>query len=882
MPNFTQVFGGQTVYPSDLTYVSMTLSTSTQLYWSTEKNPNVTVTADIMDITATGPGLALKMPDATQSGNGQAVWFNNLGTYAFTVQDFAGNTIVSVAAGTVYIVYMASNATQAGVWRAYQLGATTTSANASALAGLGLVAIGATLAQSMPINTQSSNYTVGVNDRSSVILWTAGTGTLTLTAPGTLGSNWFVNVKNAGSGVLTLTPASGTIDSSASVTLNPNASCIVITDGANFYTIGTSGGSGSSSFTYLSVDVSGSGDFTLSPAQQGKSVYKLTGTLTGARNFIVPSSLAQYDIDNSTTGAFTLTVKTASGTGVAVSQAARMIVYCDGTNVLQADTGGISVPISVANGGTGAITPSAALTNLGGTSTGTAVFTASTQAAGRSALGSTTTGDALFIAASAAAARTTLGSGAIGDAVFTAATVSAAVSALYGTAVTFSSNTETHVTGSGATTSAIIVQDATHATSRRAAVEIGSYWRLGQDNAASGTRDFFLYNINQPQLVFSVNPTTSVLDFKVAPTINGVAVGTGGGSVSSITFSAPLTGGTISTSGTVGLGAGGVTNTYLANMANQTLKGNFSGSAAAPSDVTVSTVLDAISSTRGAHLYRGSSGWAGLAPSATSGVFLQSNGSGADPGWSSYVPANVATTISAGTMLTGGGDLSTARTISMANLSGNGVLVGSPSTGSAPQSITLGSNLTISGSTLSVTGVPTLSGANTWTAQNTHSTASVQIVCNSTTDGNGQIIFQSGGTQRGYFVSSSTYALLVYNTNNTQYNYQDQAGNFVASANISAYSDARLKEDVTTIHGALKIIEKLRGVRYRRKDSGVQRVGMIAQETQSVLPEVVMESPEADPNLGHTVLSISYGDVVGVLVEAVKELTARVRVLEAR
>jgi hypothetical protein len=62
-------------------------------------------------------------------------------------------------------------------------------------------------------------------------------------------------------------------------------------------------------------------------------------------------------------------------------------LYCDGTNVVAADTGGISTPIAISDGGTGATTAGNALINLGGTATGIAIFTAASQAAAQVAIG---------------------------------------------------------------------------------------------------------------------------------------------------------------------------------------------------------------------------------------------------------------------------------------------------------------------------------------------------------------------------------------------------------------------------------------------------------------------------------------------------------------
>ena len=95
------------------------------------------------------------------------------------------------------------------------------------------------------------------------------------------------------------------------------------------------------------------------------------------------------------------------------------------------------------------------------------------------------------------------------------------------------------------------------------------------------------------------------------------------------------------------------------------------------------------------------------------------------------------------------------------------------------------------------------------------------------------------------------------------------AGNVYATGTMEGFSnttksDSRLKTNVRGIQSALDIIESLEGVRYTDK-MGNERVGLIAQQTERVLPEVV--------HLGNDgFYSISYGEIVGVLVEAVKEL----------
>lgn len=106
------------------------------------------------------------------------------------------------------------------------------------------------------------------------------------------------------------------------------------------------------------------------------------------------------------------------------------------------------------------------------------------------------------------------------------------------------------------------------------------------------------------------------------------------------------------------------------------------------------------------------------------------------------------------------------------------------------------------------------------------------------------------------------------------YRFQvDGSGNFTANGNVTAYSDIRLKKDIRVIPDALAKVEQLSGVTYERIDSGERQTGLIAQEVQKVLPEAVS---------GDDMLSVAYGNLVGLLVEAIKELKAEVDELKLK
>ena len=106
----------------------------------------------------------------------------------------------------------------------------------------------------------------------------------------------------------------------------------------------------------------------------------------------------------------------------------------------------------------------------------------------------------------------------------------------------------------------------------------------------------------------------------------------------------------------------------------------------------------------------------------------------------------------------------------------------------------------------------------------------------------------------------------------------DVTGALVASGNVTAFSDARLKTDISTINDALGIVEKLRGVSYKWLKNGSEGIGVIAQEVEQVIPEVVLTNVNTDPSTGETteIKSVDYGNIVGVLINAINELKAEV------
>jgi hypothetical protein len=103
------------------------------------------------------------------------------------------------------------------------------------------------------------------------------------------------------------------------------------------------------------------------------------------------------------------------------------------------------------------------------------------------------------------------------------------------------------------------------------------------------------------------------------------------------------------------------------------------------------------------------------------------------------------------------------------------------------------------------------------------------------------------------------------------------AGAATFNNDVTAFSDERLKSNITKIPNALSKVTKMRGVHYVRDATGKDSTGVIAQEMQKVAPELVLT---AEDEMG--TLSVNYGNITGYLIEAIKELSARVKELEAK
>lgn len=347
--SYTNVFTGSTIYPTEVALTKLDMTANVVLQWPIEAPLGEPLASEIVEITtSTSASWTIKVPDAMLVSVGQTILFNNRTGVAISVLDYNNASIVSVPAGTQWQIYLATNTTQAGVWRQYQFGAATSEANAGALAGHGLVAEGSQLETAVIVFDFAINKTLVQDDHAGMFNCTSsGVTTLTLPDPVAIGTAWYVQVRNSGAGTLTVdTTGTALIDGSATKVFSPNDSALIAHNGTDYYTVGF-GQAAVFAFDYVEIDVSGGTDYTLTGNELNRIAYQFTGVLSADITVIVPATVQQYWVYDNTSGGFDLSVATAAQvTPLIITNGTRTIVYCDGSNVVPAVTAFITGTIS--------------------------------------------------------------------------------------------------------------------------------------------------------------------------------------------------------------------------------------------------------------------------------------------------------------------------------------------------------------------------------------------------------------------------------------------------------------------------------------------------------------------------------------------------------
>jgi hypothetical protein len=157
----------------------------------------------------------------------------------------------------------------------------------------------------------------------------------------------------------------------------------------------------------------------------------------------------------------------------------------------------------------------------------------------------------------------------------------------------------------------------------------------------------------------------------------------------------------------------------------------------------------------------------------------------------------------------------------------------------------------------------------------------------------GEVIFKDGSTNVGHVSLDSDNLTIKSLVSDKDMIFQGNDGGSGITAltldmsaagaatfnnDVTAFSDERLKANIETISDALDKVSQMRGVTFDRVDfDGERQMGVIAQEVEKIVPEVVREDKSEDK-----IKSVAYGNLIGLLIEAVKDLKKEVDELKNR
>jgi len=245
-------------------------------------------------------------------------------------------------------------------------------------------------------------------------------------------------------------------------------------------------------------------------------------------------------------------------------------------------------------------------------------------------------------------------------------------------------------------------------------------------------------------------------------------------------------------------------------------------------------------------------------------IYSRTVSSGSFSGWVRYL--NSANYNSYAPTLTGGNASGTWGI----NITGNAASANTANSATTAGSANTANFATTAGSANSAT---TAGSANT---ANSATTADSVTSSPNRTDGTAYPVVwnTTGGTSQNYTCAAVT----ITSSNGTLSATNLSASSSIYSGgDVTAFSDESVKCNIEVIPDALDKVGKIRGVLFDRNDrtDGVRHSGVIAQEVQKVLPEVVREGENG-------LLGVNYGNMVGLLIEAVKELNAKVETLQAK
>ena len=329
----------------------------------------------------------------------------------------------------------------------------------------------------------------------------------------------------------------------------------------------------------------------------------------------------------------------------------------------------------------------------------------------------------------------------------------------------------------------------------------------------------------------------------------------------------------------------------------------------------------------GTIVYQSATDTTAFLSNGTSGQILQSNGGTAAPSWVNAAPAGAITGL---TIRDEGNIVGSSNSVSQINFVGNivtatasagiatitfldyvsnsGVATYAGTSGIATYATSAGIATNVIGgiasvTQLNVTGITTLgvTSATNFTSQQINisgisTIGNLQITpvgTGATVGSVGVLTYYGDGsklsgisagvgvnddttTNSTYYVGISTITTGTLSSlvvSSTKLTFNPSTGNLVAGGTVTANSDRKLKTNIKTIDNALHKVLSLRGVEFDRIDTGDHQIGVIAQEVEQIIPDVVY---------GEETKSVAYANLVGLLIEAIKEQNKEIQELKIR
>ena len=192
---------------------------------------------------------------------------------------------------------------------------------------------------------------------------------------------------------------------------------------------------------------------------------------------------------------------------------------------------------------------------------------------------------------------------------------------------------------------------------------------------------------------------------------------------------------------------------------------------------------------------------------------------------------------------------------------------------------TIGGNTNITGSVIMGSTV-TLNGSGTTGLDLSNSTYSYSVDLP-----NNQFVRQKNssgtlGLLLGMSSDNNTYlrgfsGVQIQTNNGTTAITISSSQNTTFAGTITENSSIRYKDNIETVKYGLDKVLQMRGVTYTKKDTGLKELGLIAEELNEILPEVVLKNEEGEPD------SVSYGRITAILIEAIKDLKKEIEELKS-